>query len=455
MNVHQTSDRLAIEPPNAIDLEQLVIGAILIERDALGHVSDFLDSEHFYDVRHEFIYAACIELRNAGIAIDIATVTDRLKVNGKLETVGGPFYVSTLTNKIASTANVQHHARIVVQKFMLRSLIRLGSTLQQIDQTNDPFDILDEVNAAVGKINAITTNGDPENAAKLIAEMVDNREQPLQIALGLGPVDECVTMGPGNICVIGARPAVGKTAVAITTARSVALAGHCVAFISLEMSAKQLLARLMSTLTGIDSNRITRNDLDDNDRASLARAAAEHGAWISRIIIDDRATLKSSEVFGLFARLAERHQCKVVIVDYLQLMEGEGQHETAKMSNISKWMKQAAKASGVRLIELSQLRRGKEGDVKPTMSDLRDSGQIEADGDIIVLLSRDIGSTELHVSVAKHKFGPVGDFTIPYDLQTQTIGARVRPPEFSPQIPASVLRSFTESTRMEDEAAPF
>lgn len=440
----------------AIELEEAVLGAAMLERGALVQISDFLDRDHFYLEQNAVIYDAIGELHRDGVTPDPMTVVDRLKGNGTLEKAGGVAYVAKIYTRVASSANIQSHARIIVQKFMIRSYVALGHRLAAIDETNDIFEIQEAVNAAVGKVNSITANGDPLNAATLIAEMVDNRAQPLQIALGLGgELDACVSMGPGNVCVIGARPAVGKTAVALTTARNVAMSGNHVAFISLEMSAVQLTARLMSTLTGIDSNRITRNDLDDSDRERMARAAAMHGAWINRIVIDDRATLKGAECFGLFARLKKKHKCEVVIVDYLQLAEGEGQHETAKMSNLSKSMKQAAKASGVRLIELSQLKRGT-SDTKPTMSDLRESGQIEADGDVIILLSREKGSSELHVDVAKHKFGPVGAFIVHYDLSTQTIGAAVQAPAFDTRIPAAALRSFTEPRKDdEDVPAPF
>ena len=449
MNVTRTIEPTMKVPPSAVELERTVLGAILLYGRALSEVSDFLVAEHFYKPEHRWIYEAMIGLRNSGVVPDLVTVFDRLKTSGNLEKVGGAIYVSGLTNGIASTAHLQGHARILVQKFLLRSLMDLGAQLTQIDETNDPFDILEEVNAAVGKVNAITSNADPDNAASLIAEMVDNREQPLQLGLGLGPVDECVTLGPGNVCVIGARPAVGKTAVALTTARSVAMQGHNVAFISLEMSAKQLMARLLSTLTGIDSNRITRNDLTDQERSRMAEAMTYHAAWIERVIIDDRATLRGHEAFGLLARMKSRHKCEVVIVDYLQLAEGEGSHPTEKMSSLSKCLKQAAKASQVRLIELSQLRRSEN---KPTIADLRESGQIEADGDVIILLSREKGSPVLTVDVAKHKFGPTGDFEISYDLSTQTIGASVPLPQITSRPP---VRSWTETEKDETDTAPF
>lgn len=455
MNVRQDIVPQVKVPPNAPELEQAVLGALMLTKQAFEDVSDFLDRDHFYQEQHRLIYDAIVELFAMGVQPDMMTVTDRLKVNDTLARAGGPFYVSTLTNRVASTANVQSHARIIVQKYMTRSLIQLGGLLTQIDDTNDPFDILEEVNEVVGKINSITSNGDPSKASQVIARMVDNRERPLQIALGLPGLDECVSMAPGNVCIVGARPAVGKTAVALTTVRSVAMSAHNVAFISLEMSETQLMARMMATLTGIDSNRITINDLDDIDRDKMARAAVEHGAWIDRLLLDDRAILKSSEVFGLFARLKKRHGCEVVIVDYMQMMEGDGSTPVAEMTNISKRLKQAAKASGIRLIALSQLKRRPGADIDPVMDDLRESGQIEADGDMIILLGRAKGSEMITAKLEKHKFGPLGTFEIPYDLSTQTIGARVRPPEFRPQIPASVLRSFTEPTRLEDEQVPF
>lgn len=422
MKALPTGPQPAILPPQSLEIEVAVLGAIMIDRSAVGQVSDFLDPEHFYNLSHAIIYRAILWLHQDGRPIDIWTVTQRLKDQKKLDECGGAYYISTLTNKTASSAHIQSHARILQQKYIMRTLQTIGHELQNVDESEDVFDIMDKVNERVGKINAITSNGDPVNVAELMAEMVDNREQPTYITMDMGDLDRHVSMGPKCVVVVGARPAVGKTTFIVNAAMNMARNGHPVLIVSLEMSAQQLTAKMMSALTGIDGERITRNEIDESERERIAAAAAYNGSWIPRIYIEDIATLHASQTFGLFERAVKRYGCKVAIIDYLQLMTGDGDNGAERMSNISKACKQAAKASGIRLVELSQLKRRDGADTKPEMSDLRESGQIEADGDIIILLGREQGSEMLDVNIAKNKIGPVGHVKVPFALSSQRVG---------------------------------
>jgi replicative DNA helicase len=434
-------------PPQAMDLEQAVLGALMLEESAFAEVSDFLSSDHFYNMAHRLIYTAIKEQVSSGGTVNILTIAERLRFTGKLHEAGDPFYISQLTNKVASSARIQEHARIIQQKFILRTFQDLGARLTTINDTDDPFDVNDQAQKAFAQVAEIVTTSDPVNAMELATQIIENRERPARLALGLGVVDQCVGVGPGDIVVIGARPAVGKTAVALQIARSFATQACPTAFVTLEMSGEQLMGRILSSLTGIDSNRITTNDLSEYDRELMAREQTTNAAWIGRLHIEDRASLKSSEVFGMFHRFKNRFQCGAVIIDYIQLMDGEGDTMNEKMSNVSKWCKQAAKANGIRLIELSQLARKDDAQTNPQLAYLRDSGQIEADGDIVILLGRDTGSSQLLIRVAKHKFGPVGDHTVYYDLQHQRIGGANIPQAIPP------LRSFTEP--QDDDFNPF
>lgn len=439
-------------PPQAPELEQVVLGAIMLEKGILGQVSDFLEADHFYVPSHGAIYRALTEVSKRGEPIDILTVTQQLKASRELDMAGGAFYIAQLTNKVAGTANIQVHARIILQKFMLRKLIETCSvSLQEAyNETNDVFDLMDAHNEGIASINSITANSDPTNAAEIMARMVDNREQKLYLHFGMGKLDEHVAMGPGCITVIGARPAVGKTTFVLNALMNMARAGHKCLFISLEMNEDQLTAKIASAITGINSERITHNDLNDNERGRIALASAENGMWIPRILIADMASLKASQVAGIMERAVKRHGCKVAVIDYLQLMDGEGDTGVERMSNISKSCKQAAKATGIRLIELSQLKRREGNEVSPQMDDLRESGQIEADGDVIILLGREKGGTEISANVAKNKTGPIGTVRIPFDLMSQRIGGM---PAFDPRAGMPSPDNRTEPQR--DEDAPF
>lgn len=409
-------------PPQAPELEQAVIGACLIDNSIIGELSGILEPTHFYVHANHSIWSMMMDMRRDGEAIDILTVTERAKAMGKLDEVGGAFYISQLTNKVSGTSNAEYHARIIQQKFIYRRLIELGDRLARIDESEDVFDTLDWANSMLADVNAVPCTKDPVTAADVMAKIADGRERELFITMGMGRLDEHIRMGPSCVTVIGARPSIGKTTFAINACMNMARDGHRVLFISLEMNERALVSKIGGILTGIDSERITMNEINDDERDRIASANVRHGAWLPRILIEDLSTLKASQVAGVIHRAVQRHDVSVVVLDYIQCVEGAGDSPVDRMSNISRACKSAAKSSGVRLIELSQLKRRDGAEEDPQMSDLREAGQIEADGDIILMLGRRKGEGELICKVEKNKVGPIGSQMIPFDLPTQRIG---------------------------------
>ena len=412
---------LSKEMPNASEFEQAVIGVVLLERGAYRKV-DHLTEECFYVRAHQLVWRAIQELAKKGKPLDILMVTQQLLTMRVLEQAGGAFYISQLTNKVASSANLEFWAAVIMEKYMLREQILLGGELTKVHGQSNPFEVMDTINEKMAALNSMTSDGDPVSAAEVMDNIINNREKPIYITWNMGDLDHHMSMGPGNIVVVGARPSVGKSSLLMNACMNMAIMGFKILFVSLEMSKEALTAKIASSITGINAERITKGDISEEERQRIADAFVRHGSWIPRIIIDDRASLHMRQVAGIMERAVKRHGCSAAVIDYIQLIEGEGDNPVERMSQISKACKRAARSSGIRLIELSQLKRRDGNDVNPDMSDLRESGQLEADGDIIMLLGREPGSHELLVKVAKNKVGPIGSLKIPFNLQTQRIG---------------------------------
>lgn len=452
----QIVEMLMKHMPNSVEVEQAVIGACLLDPMCIAGISEHLRAEHFYADQHRAIWSAVAGMAERGERIDILTVTQEMKRTGSLDSVGGAYGIVQFTNKVASSANVETHVRILEEKHLRRELIRMAqvSLQQAAEESNDILSLLDSTSSAMADLTSGLSRGaDPPTMAAVLSDMVDNRDQPLQIRLGLGPLDQCVTAGPGNMIIIGARPSVGKTVSALVIARSIAEQGHNVGLISLEMSKEQLTARVGAAISGVDSNRITVNAVNDAERLQLAQAGTAHGGWLDRIRIDDRATLHANEMFGLFARLRRRHKAEVVVIDYAQLMDASGGTGHEIMSKISKAIKQAGKREGIRPILLSQLKRRDGADENPVISDLRESGQLEADGDIIILLGRKKGEDVIKIDLAKNKFGPIGYWYLRFDLSRQCFGAEVHSMTAPPSIDAQA--GWRELPPETDDHTPF
>jgi len=390
-------------PPQALELEEAVLGALMLEKDALTDVIDKLKPENFYKEVHQKIYQAICDLFSKSEPTDYLTVINELKRNGDLEVVGGPYYITQLTAKIASTANTEFHAHIILQKFIQRELIRISSGVieEAYDDTVDVFDLLDNAESKLFEVAEGTIRGAPKKMTGLISQVLKRIEEAKNhkdgmsgVASGFTRLDR-LTNGwqKADLIIVAARPAMGKTAFVLSMARNLAVEFRKpVAFFSLEMSSLQLVMRLISNETELDAEKLKRGQL------TMAEWEQLH-AQIDKLsdaplIIDDTPALSVFELRAKSRKLMVKHQLELIVVDYLQLMttgtEGKGNREQ-EISLISRSLKSIAKELNVPIIALSQLSRAVEtrgGDKRPMLSDLRESGAIEQDADIVIFLYR-------------------------------------------------------------------
>jgi len=424
-------------PPQARELEEAVLGAILIEKDAISYVSDILKPESFYVDAHGTIFRAIQSLFGKSQPIDLLTVTEELRKDAKLEEVGGAFYLSELTNKIASSANVEYHARIVIQKFIQRELIRISNDIirDAYEDTTDVFDLLDTAEKRIYEITdknlRNSTQGIGQLVSKSILQIDDllNREDGLladSVPSGYIELDK-MTSGwkATDLIIIAARPSMGKTAFVLNLARNGAVDHNMpVAIFSLEMGAVQLAKRFIALECELDAQKIANGRLSDDEYA-LLRDKVEHLS-AAPIYINDQPAINIYELRAQCRRLQNAHGIKMVIIDYLQLMSGggdKGMNREQEISSISRSLKGLAKELNIPVIALSQLNRSVEtrgGEKKPQLSDLRESGSIEQDADMVMFLYRpeyynmNEGSSGeplkgvAEVIIAKHRNGPTG-----------------------------------------------
>lgn len=389
-------------PPQALDLEEAVLGAMMLERGAINEVMDILKPESFYKESHQRIFAAMMTLFADSSPVDILTVTDKLRKNGDLEMAGGAYYISQLTNRIASGANIEYYARIIIQKHVTRELIKIADdTLRKAyDETTDALELLDATENNLFKIaeGNIKKNYDSmsvlmQKAIKEIEAARNNKEGISGVPTGFTALDR-VTSGwqKSDMIVVAARPAMGKTAFVLSMARNVAVKfKRPVAFFSLEMSSVQLVNRLIASEAEIDASKLRKGNLADHEfqqMHSRIRNLAE-----APIFIDDTPALSVFELRAKARRLKQQHDIELIIIDYLQLMSGgdsKGNREQ-EISTISRSIKTIAKELNIPIIALSQLSRSVEtrgGDKRPQLSDLRESGAIEQDADIVAFIYR-------------------------------------------------------------------
>jgi replicative DNA helicase len=390
-------------PPQALDLEEAVLGAMMLEKEAVNHVIDILNPDSFYKESHKKIYKAIQELFGASEPIDILTVTNQLKKKGELELVGGPFYVSNLTNRVASSAHVEYHARIIAQKYIQREVIRLCSEGLKMayEDTTDVFELLNKVE---GDLFAIAEGNIKKNYDKMedvlkqaimqIEEAAKNKDGVSGVPTGFKDLDR-ITSGwqKSDMIVCAARPGMGKTAFVISMARNTAVDYNMgVAIFSLEMASVQLVNRMISSETGISSEKLRKGNLAEHEFKQLHERIGKLSK--APIFIDDTPALSIFDLRAKCRRLKMQHNIQLVIIDYLQLMTAGGSakgNREQEISTISRSIKEIAKEINVPIIALSQLSRSVEtrgGDKKPLLSDLRESGAIEQDADIVTFIYR-------------------------------------------------------------------
>ena len=389
-------------PPQAVDLEEAVLGALMLESDPVNDVIDILRPDAFYKDAHQRIYAAIEELFGASDKIDILTVTQKLRSKGELDLVGGPYYISQLTNRVASTAHVETHARIIVEKYIMRELIRISSEVikNAYDDTTDVFDLLNKAESELFKVAEGNIRKQYDSMSSVIRQAIEEIEAAAKSEGGLSGVPtgfqdlDRLTAGfqRSDMIVIAARPGMGKTAFVLSMARNIAVDYKTpVALFSLEMSSVQLVKRLVSSEAEIPSDKLRKGNLSEAEYHQLHERIKKLSE--APIFIDDTPALSVFELRAKCRRLKQQHNIEMIIIDYLQLMSGGGGagNREQEISMISRSIKEIAKELNVPIIALSQLSRAVEsrgGDKRPMLSDLRESGAIEQDADQVAFIYR-------------------------------------------------------------------
>lgn len=392
-------------PPQALDLEEAVLGAMMIDKKGVDEVIDILQPDAFYKEGHKHIFEAIFQLFTDSQPIDLLTVSAQLKKSGKLELAGGDFYLIQLTQKISSSAHIEFHSRIILQKFIQRSLIKISSEIieDSYDESTDVFDLLDKAESKLYEVTQGNIKRSSETAQSLVIqakkriEEIANKEGYSGIQTGFDKLDK-ITSGwqQSDLVIIAARPGMGKTAFVLSMARNIAIDfGHPVALFSLEMSSVQLITRLISSETGLSSEKLRTGKLEKHEWEQLSTKVKNLEK--APLFIDDTPSLSIFDLRAKARRLSSQHGIKLIIVDYLQLMtagssngKGGGNREQ-EISTISRNLKALAKELEVPVIALSQLSRAVEtrgSSKRPLLSDLRESGAIEQDADIVSFIYR-------------------------------------------------------------------
>lgn len=397
-------------PPQSKELEEAVLGAIMLERDAFDKASDVITGDCFYVDAHQRIFRAMEKLNSKRSPIDMLTVVEALKSTDELETIGGAYYLVKLTNTVVSTANVETHARIIMQKFLMRELIRIGGaiTTKAYDESTDVFDLLDIAEESVSGLRMRNIRKNFKTLRKVMAENIQALEQLrlkdesiTGVESGFPELDK-VTNGwqATDLIILAARPAVGKTAFALTLVKNAARSfviqqqkyggkKKGVGFFSLEMNDRQLVNRMLSSESDIWLWRFNNGRLNDDQMQEIYNASEKMSEL--EIFIDETAALKISEFKAKARMMVRKFNVGLIVVDYLQLMKDPAKKmREQEIASISSQLKEMAKELDIPIIALSQLNRefGKPGTGvrEPQLSDIRESGAIEQDADMVMML---------------------------------------------------------------------
>ncbi|MBO6291814.1 MAG: replicative DNA helicase [Selenomonas sp.] len=416
-------------PPQNIEAEKAVLGAMLIKKDAIIEVQEILRPEDFYREAHKVAYEAMLKLTDSEEAVDIVTLTEELRKEEQLERVGGVRFVTDIANTVPTAANISYHAKIVKEKAELRRLIDAATAIAAAayEDTDEVANIMDEAEKRILAVAAGQSNDgfEPMKAILLrtfdrINDLYESKGNITGISTGFKDLDH-ITSGlqPSDLVLVAARPSMGKTAFTLNMASYIGLHNlGTVAFFSLEMSKEQLMQRMLCSEGGIDAQRLRTGQLEDEEWTRLVETANRLNS--APIYIDDTAGITVMEMRSKARRLKAEHGLSVIFIDYLQLMQGRASKNSdnrqQEISEISRSLKALARELSVPVIALSQLSRSVENrQVKrPMLSDLRESGSLEQDADIVMFLYREDyydKDTEAknitEVIIAKHRNGPV------------------------------------------------
>ncbi|MDE6305072.1 MAG: replicative DNA helicase [Muribaculaceae bacterium] len=466
-------------PPRDKDVEEAVLGALMLEKDAYTTVCDLLKPESFYEPVHQKIYEAIQHLGASQRPIDMLTVTEQLRLDGTIDEVGGPVYVAELTSRVFSGANVEYHARIVAQKYLARELISFASSIEAkaFDESNDVDDLLQEAEGRLFEISQRNVKKDVTQIDPVIGQAIEQIQSAANRTSGLSGLEsgyhnlDKLTSGWQNsdLIIIAARPAMGKTAFVLSMAKNMAVNYDThVAIFSLEMSNLQLVNRLISNTCELESEKIKSGKLTDLEWNQLM-TRIKH-LYSAPIYIDDTPSLSIFELRTKARRLVREQNVQFIIIDYLQLMNASGMRfgsREQEVSMISRSLKQLAKELNIPIVALSQLNRSVESRTdgkRPQLSDLRESGAIEQDADIVCFIHRpeyylrsdtDASGNDIRglaeFIVAKHRSGSVDDVKLRFrakyarfenwddnqEFSSATVGSSLNDPGFDPGTPQS------------------
>ncbi len=439
-------------PPQNIEAEQAVLGAMLIDKEAIAKATEVLLADDFYREAHRVIFSAMLELYNKNEAVDMVTVTEILKRDNKLEDIGGIAYITSLANLVLTAANVKYHAEIVAEKSVLRQLVRVSTEIAAMgyEANEDVGTLLDTAESRILEISNRKKKNDFTAINDILMDSVQSIESLLQnkggltgLPSGFADLDKLTSgLHPSDFIILAARPSMGKTALALNIVQNVALRAHkviggeprSVAFFSLEMSKEQLVNRMLCAEAGIDSQRLRVGEMHDEDWTHLWDACDTMSR--AKIYIDDTAGITAMDMRSRARRLKAEHGLDLIVVDYLQLMQGSGKRNNSgdrqqEVSEISRSLKALARELDVPVLALSQLSRSVESrQVKrPMLSDLRESGSLEQDADIVAFLYREdyynpeTENKHTELIIAKHRNGPVDTVNLFFQKQfTKFVG---------------------------------
>lgn len=428
-------------PPQNTDAEASLLGAILIDSDAIVKISDQLDAHDFYDERHQKIYEAVKQLYDKHSPIDVLTLTDQLKNNGLLEMVGGASYLSELTNYVPTAAHIDQYAGIVSQKSLRRKLIKASQNIVSLgfDETKNLQELIEEAESELFKTseryigqNIVSLEEILGDSFERLDELHKDKGKIRGIPTGYRDLDSMLAgLQKSDLFILAARPAMGKSAFALNLAHNIAVkANEAVLLFTLEMSKEQLVDRLLAMESGVDAWALRTGNLSDSDFEKIGQAMGTLSE--AQIFIDDTPGLTVSDLRTKARREAHRRPIGLIIVDYLQLMSGGGRYNEGnrvqEISEISRGLKGVARELDVPVMALSQLSRSVESRSPqiPQLADLRESGSIEQDADVVAFLYREDyynpeserkGITD--VLIKKHRNGPVGGVELFFDTRRQ------------------------------------
>jgi replicative DNA helicase len=420
-------------PPQAVDVEMAVLGAMLLEKDAIAKVLAVLDDTAFYKPAHQSIYQAVIALFERSEPVDLITLIDELRRRGELEKIGGEYYLTELTSKVTSAANVEYHAHIVLEKALMRQLIAASSEVigRAYSETEDALDLLDEAEQRIFQISEqrmkktfVSMSSAVTSTMELLESIHGKHSGVTGVPSGFSELDS-LTGGfqKSDLIIVAGRPSQGKTAFVLSLSRNAAVLHDVpIGFFSLEMSVQQLVLRLICAQAKVDAHAVRTGRLPEDEWKKLSMTVGR--LYKAKIFIDDTPALSVLELRAKARRLRAEHNVGLIVVDYLQLMQGPKnvQSREQEISMISRSLKALAKELNIPVIALSQLNRAVEtrGDKRPVLADLRESGAIEQDADVVLFVHRpemygiekdeDGNPTEgiAELIVGKQRNGPTG-----------------------------------------------